>query len=131
MKVLELARAHANDPAYSGAIMSAHQTLALIAARSGDRDRALQHLTDSLAVPVSDEIRYMPPMVGMQAANALLKAGERDRVADFLEALARLTVRDRQRLLDDAKAIREGRMPFSYQHMAYRETTPSPFKSMR
>ena len=127
-KVIELAKAHANDPAYSAAIMSAHQTLALTSARNGERDRALQHLDDSLKVPISDAIRYAPPMAWMRPVNELLKNGERERVVEFLESYARLTVRDRQRLLDDAKTIREGRMPPSYQYSAYRETTPSPFK---
>jgi hypothetical protein len=127
-KVLELAKEHASDPGYSAAIMSAHQTLALTAARSGERDRALQHLNDSLKVPISDAIRYAPPMPWVRPVIELLKNGERERVVEFLEAYAQLTVRDRQRLLDDAKAIREGRMPLSYQHLAYRETTPSPFK---
>jgi hypothetical protein len=67
----------------------------------------------------------------MRPVNELLKEGERERVVEFLETYAQLTVRDRQRLLDDAKAIREGRMPSSYQHMTYRETTPSPFKPQR
>lgn len=38
-----------------------------------------------------------------------------------LETFAQLTIRDRDRLLQDAKAIREGRMPSSYQHMIVRE----------
>ena len=41
--------------------------------------------------------------------------------AEFLEALARLTITERDRLLKDAQAIREGRMPSSYQHMVARE----------
>jgi hypothetical protein len=53
--------------------------------------------------------------------NRLLKEGERDRIVAFLEAYAQLTARDRQRLLDDAKAIRAGRMPPAYQHMMNRE----------
>jgi hypothetical protein len=46
---------------------------------------------------------------------------EREAVVEFLEAFAQLTIRDRDRLLQDAKAIREGRMPSSYQHMVARE----------
>jgi hypothetical protein len=53
--------------------------------------------------------------------NRLLKAGEREAVVEFLEAFAQLTIRDRDRLLQDAKAIREGRMTSSYQHMVARE----------
>ena len=40
---------------------------------------------------------------------------------EFLEAFARLTISERDRLLKDAQAIREGRMPSSYQHMVARE----------
>jgi hypothetical protein len=57
----------------------------------------------------------------MRPVNYLLKEGERERVVEFLEAFARLTVRDRERLLRDAQAIREGRMPSSYQLMIMRQ----------
>ena len=53
--------------------------------------------------------------------NRLMKEGEREAVVEFLEALARLTIIDRDRLLKDAQAIREGRMPSSYQHVVARE----------
>jgi hypothetical protein len=46
---------------------------------------------------------------------------EREAVVEFLEAFAQLTIMDRDRLLQDAKAIREGRMPSSYQHVLARE----------
>ena len=54
-------------------------------------------------------------MSWMRPVNRLLKAGERERIAVFLEDFARLTIDERQRLLDDARAIREGRMTASYQ----------------
>jgi len=48
-------------------------------------------------------------------------APERERVVEFLEAFARLTISGRDRLLRDARAIREGRMPWAYQVMVFRE----------
>ena len=45
----------------------------------------------------------------------------REHVAEFLEALARLAISERDRLLKDAQAIRDGRMPSSYQYMIARE----------
>jgi hypothetical protein len=129
--VLEMAKAHSGDPAYSAAIMIAHQVLSALALRDGDRERAIQHLVESVKVPASDEIRYAPRYAWNRPVNRLLRDGERERVAQFFDALAQLTVRDRQRFIDDAKAIREGRMPVAYQHMVYRETAPSPFKPIR
>ena len=126
--LLDMAKAHAGDPAYSAAVMTAHHLLATDALRQGDRDQAVLHLRESVKVPTSDQIKYAPPSSWMRPVNRLLKEGERERVVEFLESYARLTVRDRQRLLDDATAIREGRMPSAYQHMIYREGTPSPFK---
>ena len=130
-QVFEMAKAHPGDPAYSAAVMTAHHLLATDALRAGDREQALVHLRESVKVPTSDQIKYAPPFSWMRPVNRLLKEGERDGVVQFLEAYAQLTVRERQRLLDDAKAIREGRMPSAYQHMVYRETAPSPFKPMK
>jgi hypothetical protein len=49
--------------------------------------------------------------------NHLLKDGERESVAVFLERSARLRDVERERLLKDAAAIRQGVMPTSYQAM--------------
>jgi hypothetical protein len=72
-------------------------------------------------VPTSERMQYAPASSWMRPANRLLKDGEREAVVEFLEAFARLTIRDRDYLLGDAKAIREGRMPSSYQQMVARE----------
>jgi hypothetical protein len=120
-EVLKIAAAHAQDPAYSAAVMTAHHILATLALRDGDRERAVYHMRESVKVPASEQVQYAPPLSWMRPVNRLLKEGERDRVVDFLEAFARLTIRDRDRLLQDAKAIREGRMPSSYQYMIARE----------
>jgi len=120
-EVLKVAAAHASDPAYSAAVMTAHHVLAIASLRDGDRERAVHHMRESVKVQTSDRIQYAPPVSWLRPVNRLLKEGERERVVEFLEAFARLTIRDRDRLLQDAKAIREGRMPSSYQHMVARE----------
>jgi hypothetical protein len=61
--------------------------------------------------------------VGLDARliNGLLKAGERETVAEFLERSAGLHPAERERLLKDAADIRAGKMPLSYQHMLARK----------
>jgi hypothetical protein len=120
-EVLKIAAAHAQDPSYSAAVMTAHHVLATVALRDGDRERAVHHMRESVKVPASEQIQYMPPLSWFRPVNRLLKEGERERVVEFLEAFARLTISDRDRLLGDAQAIREGRMPSSYQRMVARE----------
>jgi hypothetical protein len=120
-EVLTTAAAHARDPAYSSAVMTAHHVLAAVALRDGDRDSAVRHLRESVQVPASEQLRYAPPISWLRPVNRLLRAGEREHVVEFLEAFASLTVSDRDRLLHDAKAIREGQMPSSYQTTVARE----------
>jgi hypothetical protein len=120
-EVLKIAAVHAQEPAYAAAVMTAHHVLATVALRDGHRERAVYHMRESVKVPASEQIQYAPPFSWLRPVNRLLEEGERQRVVEFLEAFARLTIRDRDRLLDDARAIREGRMPFSYQHMVARE----------
>ncbi len=120
--VLAIAANHSNDPAYSAAVMKAHHVLAALALRDGDRELAVRHLQDSVKVPTSEQIQYAPPMSWMRPVNRLLKLGERERVADFLEKSASLTIVGRERLLNDAKAIREGRMTGSYQTTVQHES---------
>jgi hypothetical protein len=101
--------------------MTAHHVLATVALRDGHRERAVYHMRESVKVPASEQIQYTPPFSWLRPVNRLLEEGERQRVVEFLEAFARLTIRDRDRLLEDARAIREGRMPSSYQNMVARE----------
>lgn len=120
-EVLKMAAAHPQDPAYSAAVMTAHHVLATEALRDGDRERAVHHLRESVKVPTSERTQYALPSSWGRPVNRLLKFGERERIVEFLEALAASTVTDRERLLQDAQAIREGRMPNSYQRMVARE----------
>jgi hypothetical protein len=132
-EALKAAQAHRDDPAYSAAVMTAHHVLASLALRDGDHDVAVRHLHDSVKVPASDEIRYATPLSWMKLVNELLKQGERERVAAFLDDFGQLvsTGPEADRFRSDAKAIREGRMPAGYQHAVYRQTAPSPFKPMQ
>ncbi|HEX6462884.1 MAG TPA: M56 family metallopeptidase, partial [Vicinamibacterales bacterium] len=119
--VLKMAAPHRQDPTYAAAVMTAHQVLATVALRDGDREGAVQHLRASVQVPASEQIQYAPPMAWFRPVTRLLKEGERERVVEFLEAFARLTISDRARLLADAQAIRDGRMPSFYQYAVVRE----------
>ena len=132
-EAVKMAQPHPGDNTYSRAFMEAHHLLAMVAVKAGDSNTAVRHLQESVNVPASDEIRYATPFSWAQPVNALLKAGERERVAAFLDAFGQLvgTGPEAERLRNDAKAIREGRMPAQYQHVTYRETAPSPFKPMR
>jgi hypothetical protein len=78
-------------------------------------------MRESVKVPTSERLQYAPPFSWSRPVNRLLKEGERDAVVEFLEAYAQLTIVERDRLLQDAKAIREGRMPSSYQLTVARE----------
>lgn len=120
-EVLRMAAGHAQDPSYSAAVMTAHHVLATAALRDGDRRRAVYHMHESVKVPASERIQYAPAFSWIRPVNRLLKEGEREQVAEFLEALARLAISERDRLLKDAQAIRDGRMPSSYQYMIARE----------
>jgi beta-lactamase regulating signal transducer with metallopeptidase domain len=122
-QALELAKAHQGDPSYSAAAMTAHQVLAAIALRDGDREQAVTHLRESVKVPTSDRIKYAPPFAWSRPVNRLLTDGERERIVEFLEAFAQLVGpgSEGDRLRNDAKAIRDGRMPVAYQHMMNRE----------
>jgi hypothetical protein len=120
-EVLKMAAPHRGDPAYSASVMTAHHVLAAVALRDGDRERAVQHMRESVKVPTSEHIQYVAPYSWMRPVNRLLKQGERESVVEFLEAFAGLTISERDRLLDDAQAIREGRMTVSYQSTVARE----------
>jgi hypothetical protein len=120
-EVLKTFASHAQEPAYAAALMTAHHVLAIDALRNGDRNRAVHHLHESVKVPASEQIQYAPPASWLRPVHRLLQQGERERVAEFLEAFARLTISGRDRLLTDAQAIREGRMPSSYQRTVARE----------
>lgn len=57
----------------------------------------------------------MPTISHFGLVHALLDAGEYDAVASYLDRLAELNRVGATRWRDEARAIREGRMPESYQ----------------
>lgn len=122
-EALRLAAGRRDDPTYSSSVATAHFLLANSAARDGDRDRAISHLREAATVPVSEEVAYYPMGFWLAPINTLLKAGERERVVGFLESYARVNRIEHDRLLEDARNIREGRMPAAYQFMVTREAS--------
>jgi tetratricopeptide (TPR) repeat protein len=118
-EVLKLAAEHRDSPDYAVAVMTAHHTLGLLALHSGDRDAAVHHMLESVKVPdiVSAEGVVEAVFVAQRLPTYLLKEGERETVIEYYEAAARISPRERERLLEDARAVREGRMPRSYQSM--------------
>jgi hypothetical protein len=108
------------DTAYYGeAIYRANAALALHAWREGDRQQAVSYLVEAAKAPPSERLSDSVSSFNLDSriTNYLLKGGERESVARFLEASARLRKSNSERLLRDAAAIRNGRMPLSYQYM--------------
>ena len=118
---LTVADAHREAPDASGAIYRANVVLAVLALKDGDRGGAVEHMRRAGEVPPSDAMRYMRHY-GLRGrlVEYLLRAGERESVAAFLEKSAELSAPERDRLLADAASIRQGVMPQSYQYAAAR-----------
>lgn len=115
-EALELAAKNPASPDSAPAVISAHHTLGLLALRDGDRTAAVRHMLDSVKVPPLQN-EQQPVMLWLKLTNYLLKEGERDSVIQFFEEYAKISPKNRERLLRDAQAVREGRMPQSYQTM--------------
>jgi tetratricopeptide (TPR) repeat protein len=115
-EALKLAAGDPKHPDYTEVVMSAHQTLGLVALRNGDREAAVRHLQESIKVPPMDETSA-DPSNWLKLTNYLLKEGERESVIAFFEEFAKISPTHRDRVLEDAAAIRAGRMPRSYQTM--------------
>jgi tetratricopeptide (TPR) repeat protein len=111
-EALRLAAASPQHPDYTAVVMSAHQTLGLIALRAGERAAAVRHLLESVKVPPMDETTPDPPH-WLRLTNYLLREGERESVITFLDELAQVSPTHRERALADATAARAPRMPRS------------------
>ena len=115
-EALELAAKNSESADAPLAVIAGHHTLALLALRDGDRNAAVRHMLDSLTVrPLQND--HQPVMLWLKLTNYLLKEGERESVIQFFEEYAKIDPANQQRLLADAQAVREGRMPQSYQTM--------------
>jgi hypothetical protein len=115
--LLALAPKFTNDPTYSSAVYRANIALGTLALRDGDRASAVGYMQKAAQVPASDELAYGESSLEWHLVNFLLKYGERESVADFLEHTAPLLGRSKDQRLKDAANIRAGRMPRSYQSM--------------
>ena len=116
-EVLTLAPENRGSPDYAAAVMTAHHTLGLLALHGGDRTVAVHHLLESVKVPTVAPTRGIleASFVAQRLPTYLLKEGERESVIQYYEAAAAISPSERERLLEDARAVREGRMPRSYQ----------------
>lgn len=117
--LLTIASQFTSDPNYGPAIFRANCLLGLSALRAGNRAESVKYLTLAADAPASPN--FGPP--GMPGryyylATYLLKYGERESVASFYDKYARLIGPmdgRHQSMLDNAAAIRAGRMPNDYQ----------------
>jgi hypothetical protein len=110
-----------NHPDYGTALFDINLVLGMAAMSKGDPQTAAEHLLAAAGVPATDYLRY--PMAGLRPwgrtdwqqlnplAAALLKVGERDAVAKFLDRYAGLSVTQREKSLEDAALIRSGKNP--------------------
>jgi hypothetical protein len=105
-----------NDPHRSEAFFDGHVALAGLALRDNDTAAALRHLDESVKVPAGAQVTDGYNSLWDRVSVGLLKRGERESVARFLEAVSvRTEPWLRDRLIKDAAAIRAGRMPGFYQ----------------
>jgi hypothetical protein len=114
---LALADRHQEAATDAGVIYRAHTVLGVLALKDGDRQLAVEHMRTSTAAPISDSGRYTSHY-GLRGrlVEYLLREGERERVAEYLENSAERLLPERDRLLKDAGQIRAGIMPLSYQY---------------
>jgi hypothetical protein len=120
LEALDLAPKARNHPDYGTSFFRANMVLGMAAITSGDPKTADAYLLKAADAPATDELRY--PMAGERSwpmnwqfpttlTTALLKAGERDAVAKFLDRYAELCVTQHETALEDAALIRSGKTP--------------------
>ena len=108
------------DASSCDAMFRANVVLAAVAWRQGDRETTLRYLTEASKAPAPRlaAARSFPSDIEGKLTNSLLKHGERDTVAAYLERASKArTSADRTRMLEEAAAIRDGRMPARYQRL--------------
>lgn len=115
--VLRLATRQPELASDNDAIYRAHAVLGVLALKDGDRGKAVEHMRTATAAPISEAGRSTSHF-GLRGrlAEYLLRAGERDSVAEYLEKSAERFPAERDGLLKDAAQIRAGVMPLSYQY---------------
>jgi hypothetical protein len=119
--VLRLAPKFRSDPNYGTAVFCANVTLGTIAMRNGDKATAVKYMHEATKAPGSEELAYSGDAMWTRLVVPLLKYGERESVADFLEHYAQINVLEHDRLTKDAADIRAGKMPMFYQSQVARK----------
>jgi len=97
------------------AVYRANMILGTLALWKGDSKTAVRHLLEASKAPASEELAYYAAPAAERLVKYLLKGGEREPVIQFLEAMARTNVMQKDYLLESAAAIRRGQMPSWYQ----------------
>ena len=119
-QALDLAATLPTDPAYANVIYTANLTLASNAWWDGDRKATVRYMLAAAHAPkpANPADRRFPGVLEGKLTVALLKGGERESVAAYLEQSAEGRETDqRERMRKEAAAIREGRMPERYQFL--------------
>jgi len=89
--LLALAPKFKADPTYGDAIFEGNVVMALHALREGDVKSSVKYMRDARqATNLSDDFQYGGLSLEQRLVNYLLRAGERESVADFLDHAARL-----------------------------------------
>ena len=114
--VLALAPRHPQDANNNAVIYRAHTVLGVLALKDGDREAAVKHMRTAGAAPIPAAGYTRHFGLRGRLAEYLLRAGERESVAAYLEQSADRFPLERDRLLQDAAHIRAGVMPLSYQY---------------
>jgi len=112
---LRLAPKFRNHPDYGTALYKANMVLGMLAMRDGNRKAAVQYMLEASKAPGSEELAYSMDFFTFKLPGWLLKDGERDSVIEFLERFARVSISQKDYLLESARLIRNGRKPPWYQ----------------
>lgn len=119
-QALDAASALPQDALACDPVFRANLVLALVRWREGDRQATLRYLSEASRAPAAAfaGLRRFPVDIEAKLTNSLLKHGERETVAAYLEQASKArTPGDRARMLEEARAIRDGRMPARYQRL--------------
>lgn len=103
-------------PNYGAAYFSANMTLGMVTMRNGDKKGAAKYLLAAAQAPPFKEMQSGFHPFAERLSTALLKAGERDAVAEFLDAYARVNIPNQQRWSQAAVLIRAGKTPYWVQN---------------
>lgn len=114
---LALARKHPRAAEDNAVIYRAETVLGVLALKDGDRKRAVAHMRTAGDAPVSkDGANTLRLGLRGRLVEYLLREGEREPVAEYLEKSAERFPPERESLSKDARQIRAGVMPVSYQY---------------